>query len=577
MDPIIGIDLGTTNSAVAWLGDDGPRLLPNALGEPLTPSVVGVDPDGHILVGAAAKELRVTRPERCASLFKRQMGSDWKADLAGRSYTPEELSSLILAALKADAEAVLKMSVRRAVVTVPAYFNDRQRKATIAAGKIAGLEVERILNEPTAAALAYGFHESRTEKLLLILDLGGGTFDVSIVEVFDGTIEVRASAGESFLGGEDFTRNLAARMLEEQGMTFERAEMQSPLLVARLIQQCEIAKCRLSKQESIEIRLPERDGGFSENSPVKTVARSQFDGWTQPTLARIELPIRRVLGDANIARDKIDEIILVGGATRMPSVVARVAELLGKPPQQRLNPDEVVALGAAVQAGLFARSAVVDDLVVTDVAPFTLGVEVAKQLGPERRTGYFMPMIERNTTIPVSRVNRVSTIEPNQTSIRVRIFQGEGRKVEDNLLLGEFELTGIPRGPAGQEIDIRFTYDLNGILEVEATVVATGKKVAHVVTRHARGLTPEQVKAAVRELAKLKRHPRDETENRFLLKRAERLFQELAIEERNFLSQLLDGFEAALGMQDASAIELNRSALSDFLDRYDSSSGEDAE
>jgi molecular chaperone HscC len=229
-----------------------------------------------------------------------------------------------------------------------------------------------------------------------------------------------------------------------------------------------------------------------------------------------------------------------------------------------------VALGAAVQAGLFARSAVVDDLVVTDVAPFTLGVEIAKQLGPDRRTGYFLPIIERNTTIPVSRVDRVGTLEPNQTVIKVRIFQGEGRRVEDNLLLGEFELTGIPRGPAGQEVDIRFTYDLNGILEVEATVVATNKKVAHVITRHAHGMTAEQVKAAVRDLAKLKRHPREETDNRFLLRRAERVFQELAHEDRQFLMQLLDGFETALGMQDPSAIEVNREALREFLDRFDS-------
>jgi molecular chaperone HscC len=570
MDPIIGIDLGTTNSVAAWLADDGPRLIPNALGQPLTPSVVGVDPDGHLLVGAPAKELRVTHPERTASLFKRQMGGDWKAELAGRTYSPEELSSLVLAALKADAEAALDRPVHRAVVTVPAYFNDRQRKATIAAGKIAGLDVERILNEPTAAALAYGFHESRTEKLLLILDLGGGTFDVSIVEVFDGTIEVRASAGESFLGGEDFTRNLAARLLETQGLTYERAEMQSPRMVARLIQQCEIAKCRLARHDTAEVRMPDRDGNLSESTPPMNVAREQFETWTAPTLARIELPIRRVLGDAKIAREQISEIILVGGATRMPAVVRRVAELLGKEPQQRFNPDEVVALGAAVQAGLFARSAVVDDLVVTDVAPFTLGVEIAKQLGPDRRTGYFLPIIERNTTIPVSRVDRVGTLEPNQTVIKVRIFQGEGRRVEDNLLLGEFELTGIPRGPAGQEVDIRFTYDLNGILEVEATVVATNKKVAHVITRHAHGMTAEQVKAAVRDLAKLKRHPREETDNRFLLRRAERVFQELAHEDRQFLMQLLDGFETALGMQDPSAIEVNREALREFLDRFDS-------
>lgn len=577
MDPIIGIDLGTTNSAAAWLSDDGPRLIPNVLGETLTPSVVGVDRDGHVLVGAAARELRVTHPERCASLFKRQMGSEWTAELAGRTYSPEELSSLVLSSLKSDAEEALKMPVRRAVITVPAYFNDRQRKATIAAGVIAGFEVERILNEPTAAALAYGFHENRDEKILLIFDLGGGTFDVSIVEVFDGTIEVRASAGESFLGGEDFTRSLAAHVLKTRGQSFERAEMQAPVQIARLIQQCEIAKRRLTAQDAVDIRLPDREGALPAESPVVPVTRAQFELATAPMLARIELPIRRVLADARIARDDIGEVVLVGGATRMPSVARRVREYLGREPQKRLNPDEVVALGAAVQAALFARSAVVEDLVVTDVAPFTLGVEIVKQLGPERRTGYFLPIIERNTTIPVSRVNRVSTVEPNQPAIKVRVFQGDARRVEDNLFLGEFELTGIPRGPAGQDIDIRFTYDLNGILEVEAAIVKTGKSIAHVITKHARGMTPEQVKSAVRELARLKRHPREETANRFLLRRAERVYQELAIDERALLSQLLDGFEEALNLQDPASIESNRSALSEFLNRLDGTEGAAAE
>src|SRR5262245_677253 len=260
MDPIIGIDLGTTNSAAAYLADDRPRLIPNALGATLTPSVVGLDEGGQLLVGAAAKELQVVHPERCASLFKRHMGSDWTATLGGREFTPEELSSLVLASLKADAEAFFGEPVKRAVITAPAYFNDRQRKATIAAGRIAGLEVERIFNEPTAAALAYGFHEADEDKTLLVFDLGGGTFDVSVVEQFEGTLEVRSSAGESFLGGEDFTRSLAARILETQGYTFERSELIAPLMVSRLIQQCEVAKCRLSRDDVVPVRLPAKDG-----------------------------------------------------------------------------------------------------------------------------------------------------------------------------------------------------------------------------------------------------------------------------------------------------------------------------
>jgi molecular chaperone HscC len=575
MDPIIGIDLGTTNSAAATLADDGPRLIPNALGGTLTPSVVGLDDGGQVLVGAAAKELQVVRPERCAALFKRHMGSDWTAELGGRKFTPEELSSLVLASLKADAEAFFKAPVRRAVVTVPAYFNDHQRKATMAAARIAGLEVERIVNEPTAAALAYGFHEAGEDKTLLIFDLGGGTFDVSVVELFEGTLEVRASAGESVLGGEDFTRTLAARILQARGQHFERAELAAPLMVARLIQQCELAKCRLSREPTTLVRIPDAGGRFADDAPAEVVTREQFEAWTQPILVRIELPIRRVLGDARLSRERIDEVILVGGATRMPMVVARVTELLGKPPRRRLNPDEVVALGAAVQAGLFARAEGVRDLVVTDVAPFTLGVEIAKEFGHERRAGYFLPVIERNTTIPVSRTQRVGTVEPNQTSIRVRIYQGESRRVEDNLYLGEFELAGIPRGPAGQEIDLRFTYDLNGVLEVEATVVETKKQVSHVITRYAQGLTPEQVREAVRAMAKLKTHPREEQANRFLLRRAERLYPELARDEREVLGRLLDGFESALALQDPGAIDRHRAALAEFLDLHDGAGDED--
>lgn len=570
MTPIIGIDLGTTNSAVAHMTADGPRLIPNALGAPLTPSVVGLDEEGRVLVGAAAKELRVIRPERTASLFKRHMGTDWVATVAGREFTPEELSGLVLRSLKADADAHFGQEVTRAVITVPAYFNDRQRQATITAGKIAGLSVERILNEPTAAAIAYGFHESRQEKTFLILDLGGGTFDVSVVDVFDGALEVRASSGESVLGGEDFTRTLASRVLERTGAKFERAEMDAPLQVARLIQLAEAAKVRLSREEQTTIRVPSKAGELAADSPEVPVARGQFEEWIAHILGRIELPIRRVLGDAKLAREDLDEVILVGGATRTPLVVERVTRFLGKTPLCRLNPDEVVALGAAVQAGLFARHEGLEDLVVTDVAPFTLGVEVSKRFGLNHQGGYFLPIIGRNTTIPVSRSQRLSTLAPNQTFIDLKIFQGESRKVEGNLLLGTLNVVGIPRGPAGQEVDVRFTYDLNGVLEVEATVVATKRKVATVITRHAKGgMSPGEIRAAVEAMQQLKTHPREEAENRFLVRRAERLYQELPDVLRHELGMLLDGFEHALEVQDPLAIGANRAALRAFLDRHD--------
>jgi molecular chaperone HscC len=569
MDPIIGIDLGTTNSAAAHLSPAGPQIIPNALGGRLTPSVVGVDEGGTVLVGAAAKELQVVRPDRCASLFKRHMGTDRTHTLGGTTFTPEELSGLVLRALKADAEAFFGVPVTRAVITCPAYFNDRQRKATIAAGRIAGLTIARILNEPTAAAIAYGFHEANQDKKLLIFDLGGGTFDVSVVELFEGTLEVRASAGETALGGEDFTRAMAARVLGGLGVPFERAEATMPLLVARLVQQCERAKCRLSREEATTVKVPDAAGELAGGNEV-AVTREQLEAWVSATLARVELPVRRALGDAKLTRDRIDEVILVGGATRMPAVVKRVTDLFGKPPHQRLNPDEVVALGAAVQAGLLSRSAAVDDLVVTDVSPFTLGVEVSKRLAGQLQDGYFDPLIDRNTTIPVSRVKRYHTVVAHQTSIVFKVYQGESRRVTDNLLLGEFAVAGIPPGPAAAEaVDVRFTYDLNGVLEVEAVIVATKKKVTHVIAKHAKGMSEEQIRRAVKEMEKLKAHPREEAVNRHLLARAERVFKELPAELRQELGEVLDGFEAGLESGNPEVIARHREVLERFLSLHD--------
>jgi molecular chaperone HscC len=570
MAPIIGIDLGTTNSLVAYLSDAGPVIIPNALGERLTPSIVGVDDDGTLLVGAAARELQVVKPNQCAALFKRHMGSDWSAELGKRKFSAEELSSLVLRALKRDAEAYFKEPLTRAVITVPAYFNNRQRQATIRAGELAELHVERILNEPTAASLAYGFHGIADEKTLLVFDLGGGTFDVSLVDMFDGVLEVRASSGECFLGGEDFTRAMAARLLETRKIMYERAELEKPLMVSRLIRQCELAKRQLSAAETTTVRLPSDDGGLAADAPEVTVTRSDVDSWTRHYLARMELPLRRVLGDARLNWNDIDEVILVGGATRMPSVVEMVRQISGQAPQCRHNPDEVVALGAAVQAGLQGQSKAVEDLVVTDVAPFTLGVETVRDFGAEFRDGYFTPIIFRNTTIPVSRVERVFTIRPNQTVVKVKIYQGEARRVADNIELGEFEVRTVPAAPAGKEaVDIRFTYDLNGVLEVEATVVSTGAKYTHVVTRHAAALSPRQLAAAVEALQKLKTDPRDLEVNRLLLRRAERLYEELPMDARTILGSLLDGFEQALSMSDAATIERHREALANFLDEFD--------
>jgi len=572
---IVGIDLGTTNSSVAFMDATGPRLIPNALGSPLTPSVVGIDLEGQLLVGQAAKDLQVTKPERCAAAFKRQMGMNWTVNLDRHEFTPEKLSSLVLQSLKQDAEAFFGSPVEQAVITVPAYFNEHQRKATLQAGQIAGLNVCRILNEPTAAAIAYGFHESKQDRTILVVDLGGGTFDVSVVEMFEGMVEVRASSGDSFLGGEDFTNALAARVLESQGFVFERAEMEHPLMVSRLKYLCEQAKRRLSREESTDVRIPGPKGELAENRQEITVTRAQFEAWTEHILARTDLPIGRTISDGGLNNALIDEVILVGGATRMPAFVVRLQDTLGKTPQQRFDPDQVVALGAAVQAGLIANNAAMGDLVVTDVAPFTLGIMVCKQLGGQHRTGYMLPIIHRNTTIPISRVERVTTTEANQTIVKICVYQGENRRVENNIPIGEFDVPGIPKGPPGQPVDVRFTYDLNGVLEVEATIVQTQRTFTHVIARHARGLSKQQIAKVVAEMQSLKASSRDDAANQALLKRAERLYEELPLAAQQYLGELLDGFEATLELGEKDAIERYREALQEFLDANDSSLGND--
>ena len=554
---------------IGVMSDDGPRLIPNALGDLLTPSVVGIDESGQVLVGRTAREYQVRHPDRCAATFKRHMGSEWTTQLGNQTLGAVELSSLVLQSLKADAEAALREPVQRAVITVPAYFNEPQRKATIRAGELAGLQVTRVLNEPTAAAIAYGVHQMADDQVLLVYDLGGGTFDVSIVERFEGTLEIRASAGEIFLGGEDFTSALIARILESQGLVFERAEQEQPLLVARLRHDCELAKRQLTKQPTATVRIPARDGQVTADATPVTISREDFDKWTASILQRTDGPLRRALGDAKLTRADLDDIILVGGATRMPGVRQRIQEMFQREPKCALNPDEVVAIGATIQSGLITSHHSVEDVVVTDVSPFTLGIETSHEQGHRRREGYFLPIINRNTTIPVSRSEVVGTVNANQTEIRFKLYQGEHRRVEENVFLGEFMVSGIPLGPPGQEVEIRFTYDLNGILEAEATIVKTKKSVTHVVTKFAKGLSKAEIDRAVAAMQKLKLHPREETQNRYLLRLAERVFSELPVEQRNILDQLLRGFEDALELHEPSAIELYRTMLAEFLQQFE--------
>ena len=540
---IIGIDLGTTNSLVSVWKDGGPRLVPNALGSFLTPSCVGIDGDGQVLIGEAARERLQTHPNLTASLFKRYMGSARTTRLGGRDYRPEELSSLVLRSLKADAEAFLGEPVTEAVITVPAYFSDAQRKATRVAGELAGLKVERLLNEPTAAALAYGLHEGGTETQFLVFDLGGGTFDVSILEMFEGVMEVRASAGDNMLGGEDFVT-----LLVEQAFVngLPAAARNDPAFMQKLVSRAEIAKRQLGGTEQVTF-----DVSWNDSTTQVTIDPAGFEKLAQPLLDRLWRPIERALRDARIRAADLDNVVLAGGATRMPMIRTLATRMFGRFPAIGLNPDEVVALGAAVQAGLKMKDRALEETVMTDVCPYTLGTSVAQRLHDgNHASGFFAPIIERNTVVPVSRVQRFVPISPKQKAIELGIYQGESRLVRDNIKLGELKIDIAPGTEHEGGVDLRFTYDVNGLLEVEATVVATGESKRVVIESGDAHMSPEEIAKRLAELSALKIHPRDSLENRTLLARAERLYEQLLGEYRDHVGAMILRFEQVLTTQD---------------------------
>ncbi len=570
--PIIGIDLGTTNSLCAVFADGVPTLIKNPHDAFLTPSVVGMLEDGRLVVGSAGRELRVTRPERAAACFKRLMGTNRTLGLAENRFSAPELSSLLLKTLKHDAEAHLGVTITDAVITVPAYFDDNQRQATRIAGELAGLRVRRIIHEPTAAALTYGFHDRGADKKLIVIDLGGGTFDVTVMEIFEGTLEIISTAGESFLGGEDFTDRLVAWALQSGGMQLEATELQEPLRIARLRQECEQAKVALGSVEpgtEIPVRIPDADGRYGPNTQTVHVTHELFGAVSQHLLERLAKPISKALRDAECDPDDVEDIILVGGATRMGTLRSFVRDYFGREPLATYDPDQVVALGAAVQAALIADDRAVEDMVMTDVCPFSLGVEIVKQFGGQIVDGYYLPVIHRNTTIPVSREEIVSTVHASQRELLIHVYQGEARKVKDNLLLGELAVKDIPPSKAGTPVNLRFTYDINGILEVEALVPSTGKKVRTVLTRHVQGMSDKAIESAVKSLAKLKFYPRDDMANQRLVLYAERMIGEVSPYQRSELEEGIDVFEAALSAGDRAFFAQARQALLMLLSQLD--------
>jgi molecular chaperone HscC len=564
MPSIIGIDLGTTHSLAAIWRDDRAVLIPNALGETLTPSCVSVDGDGSILVGRPAHDRLHTHPERTAANFKRYMGTNRAVSLGTQTLRPEELSSLVLKSLKADAEAFLGEAVSDAVIAVPAYFSDAQRKATRVAGELAGLNVLRLVNEPTAASLAYGVHQRDSERKFLIFDLGGGTFDVSVLDYFEGVMEVRASTGDNFLGGEDFTDALVEFFCQRNGL---KVQALTPVAAQRLHQQAERAKRQLTQHgvERVTLELTIDAHAYALELDAAAAERT-----CEHLLQRLRKPVERALRDSKIAVAALDEVILVGGASRMPMVRKLVSKMFGRLPAGHLNPDEVVALGAAVQAGLVGRDAGLDEMVLTDVAPYSLGIDTAMQVGPAQFVpGHFLPIIERNTIVPVSRMQRIFTVRDRQQMLSIKVFQGEARLTADNVALGEFTLE-VPLKAAGEAgADVRFTYDINGVLEVEATAFPGGVKRAMVIEENPGVMTPEEIRERLAALSALKIHPRDQLENRTLLTRADRVYEETLGDHRQYLAAHIARFQALIERQAADEIAQARGELGALLDRFD--------
>lgn len=567
-DIILGIDLGTTNSAVGVFEDAEPRILHNELNEPLTPSVVAWDErQEKLVVGRAAKDILALHPDRAAAVFKRAMGLNSRFTINGQEYGPVELSGHILNALRTTAETALGESITRAVITVPAYFNEDQRYATMKAAEIVGLKVERILNEPTAAAIAYGMHERDKDATFLVFDLGGGTFDVSIMERFEGALEVRSTSGESRLGGEDFTLRLAAALLEDVGKNLEYIEATNPDTLALLVKACEVAKRELTDKPEVEVRLPKCKG--FDDGHLWTVTRERFEKAVEPLVKRLLIPCRAALRGASLNAEELDEVILVGGATRMPVVRKFAKELFRREPLDGLNPDLTVVVGATIQAALCADDHHVEDVVVTDVLSHSLGSEVVKMFGSRIVQGYFSPVIHRNTVIPTSRTDSYFTVHDNQTHMTIEVYEGESRRTKDNRFIGKLEVTGIPKGASGQEVKVRFTYDLNGVLEVEAVVTKTGKSFTALFEREAKGLTEAELNKAKARIAKLKADPRDQPKLRELWARAELLLREMDENSRPMLESAMDMFEEAVEGRNPQQIDIAATSLRELCDRMD--------
>ncbi|MGI0118375.1 Hsp70 family protein [Zooshikella sp. RANM57] len=557
---IVGIDLGTTHSLIAIWQNGKTDVIPNALGEKLTPSVVGLDDNGDIVVGRVAQERLFTHPLHTFEVFKRYMGSQREICLGSQQFLPHELASFVLRALKEDAENYTGQHISEAVISVPAYFSEHQRRMTRLAGEIAGLKVTRLVNEPTAAALAYGIQE-QCEQRVIVLDLGGGTFDVSLLELFEGVIEVNASAGDNHLGGEDFLGQLVRFCCAKQAIILESLTQTERTTLRQAVKR---VLHELSTKQKSTLKAV-----LASASIEMDIKRSEFEQVAANLLERLRKPVERVLKDTGFQPTDIDQLILVGGATRMPMIKMMATKIFSRFPVTGIDPDQVIAMGAAIQAGLLVQDKALEEVVMTDVCPYSLGVEVAASRGKYTETGLYQPILERNCIIPISRVERFYTTADRQSKVCIQIYQGESRRVKNNIKLGEISVN-VPTAQAGQEaVDVRFTYDVNGLLEVEVTVLSTAETFSTIIEKNPGQFSPEEITKRLQALNRLKIHPREHLPNRFLLARGERLFEQALGEKRVLIGQLIIDFETALARQDQHYIAEAYHEVSALLDHLE--------
>ena len=556
---IVGIDLGTTNSLVGYYSENGPVIIPNRWGKNLTPSVVSVDEEGNVYVGESARERMSLYPDTVASTFKRSMGTEREYVLSGKKYSAVDLSAMVLKSLKEDAEKYLGEEVTEAVITVPAYFDDNRRKATKKAGELIGLKVERMISEPTAAAVAYGVFDKNKDSKILVFDLGGGTFDVSILELFHNIIEVRAVAGDNYFGGEDFTEALVKLFLQKIQKPYSALSEKEKV---RLNKAAEKAKKELGDEASVEMKVLIGDEEIKE-----VITKKKYEETLEELLLKIREPVKRSLSDADLKISDIDEIILIGGATRLSIVRDYLIKLFRKFPNSGLNPDETVCIGAAIQGAMKERKEDVKETILTDVCSYTLGTEVSVEYEEDKyEDGRYCPIIERNTVIPASHTERFYTVRDNQSKIRIAVYQGESRLVRNNLFLGEMNID-IPKGPKGKEsVDVTYTYDINSLLEVEAKVISTGVSKKMIIKGVQNTMSDEEIEKRMEELAYLKIQPKEIEENKIVLLRAERMYEESLGDRRQKINLYLSKFEIALEKGDHNEIDNARDELVKILD-----------